>query len=242
MKKSLSKPLSNSWTEYGAFVPTVLMGAVLSIVSGCSNPGPGQEYSDPYEAQNRKVHALNLAVDSAIFGKGEVDSPIPEPVARAANNFTDNLGMPSAVVNSLLQGRPDPAIRNAVRFLFNTTAGIGGLFDPATAVGLNAEDTDFGETLHVWGVGEGNFLMLPVVGPSTERDLAGKIVDAALNPLGGVFDKPESDYIHGVKVFSKVADRLTYSDAVTSILYDSADSYAQLRLFYLQNRRHELGV
>ena len=71
---------------------------------------------------------------------------------------------------------------------------------------------------------------------------AGQRADSFAVNLGGVFDKPESDYIHGVKVFSKVADRLTYSDAVTSILYDSADSYAQLRLFYLQNRRHELGV
>lgn len=212
------------------------------MVAGCAAPQPGTEFSDPYEAQNRKVHAANLALDRAIFGTGEVDSPIPEPVARAAGNFTDNLDMPGSVINSLLQGRLEPAATGTLRFALNTTAGIGGIFDPATALGLPEDKTDFGETLHVWGAPEGNFVMLPVLGPSSERDALGKVVDTVFNPVGAVIDRPESDYLLGAKVFSKVADRLTYSDAVTSVLYDSADSYAQLRLYYLQNRRFELGM
>ena len=128
-----------------------------------------------------------------------------------------------------------------MRFVFNTIFGIGGLGDPAGELGLYEDETDFGETLHVWGAAEGAYVELPVLGPSTERDAVGKVVDLFLNPLSYVLPKPEKYYATGVKVVSKVGDRGRYSDTIDSVLYDSADSYAQARTIYLQNRRFELG-
>lgn len=220
-----------------------LVAAAL-LFSGCTAPEPGAEFNDPHEAQNRAVHEANLALDRTVFGGGKPDRKpfLPAPVATGLANFSDNLGMPSAVLNSLLQGRPDPAVRNAARFVMNTTAGIGGLLDPATAVGLYAEDTDFGETLHVWGAPEGAFLVLPLAGPTTERDLAGKVVDAVTDPLNGAFGEPETYYVAAAKLGGKVADRQRYGDVIDDILYESADSYAQMRLMYLQNRHYELGI
>lgn len=220
-----------------------LVAAVL-LFSGCTAPEPGAEFNDPFEAQNRAVHETNVTLDRAVFGGGKPDRKplLPQPVAEGLANFSDNLGMPATVLNDLLQGRPDPAVRNAARFVMNTTAGIGGLFDPATAVGLYADDTDFGETLHVWGAPEGAFLVLPLAGPTTERDLAGRIVDFVIDPLHGAFPEAEKYYVAAAALGGKVADRQRYGDVIDDILYNSADSYAQMRLMYLQNRHYELGV
>jgi len=239
-KKMLRNPLPSAGPARaaGAFVAAALLFA------GCAKQEPGAEFNDPFETGNRAVHDANVALDRAVFGGGKPDRKpfMPAPVAEGLANFSDNLGMPSAVLNSLLQGRPDPAVRNAARFLMNTTVGIGGILDPATAVGLYAEDTDFGETLHVWGAPEGAFLVLPLAGPSTERDLAGKVVDFVIDPLNGAFPEPEKYYVAAARVGAKVADRQRYGDVIDDILYNSADSYAQMRLLYLQNRHYELGI
>lgn len=218
--------------------------AAMLLLAACAKQEPGAEFNDPFEAGNRAVHEANVAVDRAIFGGGKPDRTpfLPQPVAKGLANFSDNLGMPSAVLNSLLQGRPDPAVRNAARFVMNTTAGIGGILDPATAVGLYEEDTDFGETLHVWGAPEGAFLVLPIAGPTTERDLAGAVVDFAIDPLNGAFDEPEKYYVAAAKLGGRVAKRQLYGDVIDDILYESADSYAQMRLLFLQNRHYELGI
>ncbi|WP_413872806.1 VacJ family lipoprotein [Albidovulum sp.] len=235
---TISMPSAGPVRAAGALVAAALLFA------GCAKQEPGAEYNDPFEAENRAVHNANVALDQAVFGGGKPDRKpfLPAPVAEGLANFSDNLGMPSAVLNSLLQGRPDPAVRNAARFLMNTTAGLGGVLDPATAVGLFAEDTDFGETLYVWGAPEGAFLVLPLAGPMTERDLAGKVVDFVTDPLGGAFPKPEKYYVAEAKLAGEVADRQLYGDLIDDILYNSADSYAQMRLLYLQNRHYELGI
>ena len=111
---------------------------------------------------------------------------------RGIANFAANLDAPGDVLNSLLQGRPAPAAQNTLRFAVNTIFGIGGLFDTATALGLPADPTDFGETLHVWGVGEGNYTEVPFLGPKTERDLVGTVVDIAANPVSLLLPSPES--------------------------------------------------
>jgi len=118
---------------------------------------------------------------------------------------------------------------------------VGGLFDPASSFGLEPRDTDFGETLHVWGTGEGAFVEVPFKGPSTERDLIGDIVDAALNPLGRILPVEAQGPARAIRVAAKLADRAQFGLTVDEILYDSADSYAQTRLIYLQNRRFELA-
>lgn len=218
--------------------------AILVFLGACSAPEPGAEFNDPHEAQNRAVHAENVALDRMVFGGGKPDRGplLPQPVAEGLGNVADNLGTPSDVLNNLLQGRPKPALTNTLRFAINTTVGIGGIFDPATAIGLFAEETDFGETLHVWGAPEGAFLVLPFAGPTTERDLAGTVVDAVIDPLGAIIDPPDSYYIVAAKLGGHIADRQRFADTIDSILYESADSYAQMRLLYLQNRHFQLGI
>jgi phospholipid-binding lipoprotein MlaA len=106
---------------------------------------------------------------------------------------------------------------------------------------LYEETSDFGDTLDLWAVGEGNYVELPIVGPSTERDMVGMVVDVFTNPL--TFGSSGAERFMGpvAKGLSKLGDRYQYSETVDSILYDSADSYAQARLLYLQHRRFELG-
>jgi len=106
---------------------------------------------------------------------------------------------------------------------------------------MAGKPTDFGETLHVWGAGEGAYVELPFLGPSTARDATGTLVDLVLNPIQLLLPPDEAMAATVTKLFSRLGDRDRFSATVESILYDSADSYAQARLLYLQNRRFGLG-
>ncbi len=198
---------------------------------------------DPYERQNRKVHAFNRGLDRAIVRPAAIgySTILPDEIEDSVGHFAKNLGQPSVVVNSVLQGDFRGAGISTVRFLTNSVLGIGGLFDVATDFDVPQHDTDFGETLYVWGVGEGAYLELPVLGPSTQRNTAGKVVDLFTNPLSYTLESPEAYYGTIAGVASGLGTRGRFSDTVDSILYESADSYAQARLIYLQNRRFELG-
>jgi phospholipid-binding lipoprotein MlaA len=215
-------------------------------LAACAAPPPAG-INDPHEAANRKVHGFNRAVDRALFSEQDGVlhglGNLPAPVLRSASNAGANLGLPGKVVNSVLQGRIEEAGQNAFRFVINSTIGVAGLFDPAgTDFGLPEVDTDFGETLHVWGVAEGAYVELPILGPSTGRDAVGRMVDAVIDPVGAALDGRDARVAVGVGVASKVSDRLAFGDTVDSILHESADSYAQSRLLYLQSRRFQLGT
>lgn len=218
-----------------------LVGALM--LSACAAAPLPEGTNDPFEDRNRQIHAFNVGVDKALLRPAATtyDSVLPEPLEQGIANFAANLDGPGDVLNNLLQGRPGPALENTLRFALNTTVGIGGLFDPATALGVDGDPTDFGETLHIWGAPEGSYAEVPFIGPTVERDLVGTLVDVAMNPLRFVLPKPESSYATAAKLASRLGDRSRYSETVDSILYDSADSYAQTRLLYLQNRRFELG-
>lgn len=228
------------------------------LMAGCASRPVVEDgilINDPYEAQNRRIHAFNKALDARVIG----------PVARLAGgqggdgtegggrtgqtrpvdlvvNMGANLSLPGKVVNSLLQGRPAPAVQNLFRFAVNSTLGLAGMFDPAgNDFGLTETDTDFGETLAVWGLPEGAYLELPVLGPSTARDATGKLVDLLIDPLGQVLDKRQRAVVLGLRIGSKAGERSRFGDTVDSVLRDSADSYSQLRLIYLMHRRHSVG-
>ena len=223
----------------------ILAAATLTLLLQAScGPAPAPTgINDPNEAANRAVHAANKALDralvdpaSTVYGKS-----VPGPLRQGVQNFADNLDAPGDVVNGILQGRPGPALANTARFVINTTVGIGGLFDPAKAMGIQRKKTDFGETLHVWGFPEGAYGELPLLGPSTSRDTVGRVVDVVLNPLRLALPAREGNIATAAGVASRLGDRFKFGTTVDSILYDSADSYAQSRLLYLQNRRFELG-
>lgn len=217
---------------------------ILAGLLAACGPAPAPDgINDPNEAQNRDFHELNVALDKHVLrpaGQAYV-AVVPRPLAQGAANFASNLDLPGEVVNGVLQVRPGTAIQNAVRFAINTTIGIGGLFDPATAMGVPEVSTDFGETLHVWGLPEGKYIEMPVLGPTTDRDLMGTIVDTAMNPVRLLVPAPERYVDTLASLATTIGDRGRYSETFDSILYDSADGYAQARLLYLQNRRYELG-
>ncbi len=220
------------------------LAAVLTLAA-CAAPRPGEQFNDPYEARNRAVHEFNKSVDSAVFGGGagkDEPSSIPKPLTNMASNFAANLGEPGSFLNHMLQGKPVPAAQNVLRFSVNTVAGVGGLFDAASAIGLPPATTDFGATLHTWGAPEGAYIEAPILGPTTERDLAGTVVDIFIDPVNHALDWPDVGRVNAARLVGKAAQRLRFSATANSILYDSADSYAQARLLYLQNRHFELGI
>ena len=221
----------------------LIVGCVLVGLAACSTPEVSQGVHDPYEQKNRRVHEFNKKLDRTILGPASngYGSSVPKPVVQGVGNFAGNLDLPGYFVNDVLQGNIDDAAHNFARFLFNSTIGIAGLFDPATSWGLTERSSDFGETLHVWGVQEGAYVELPFFGPSTERDAAGKVVDMFTNPVRYVVPKPERYGLPVLSGLAGVGTRYRYRELVDSILYDSADSYAQARLLYLERRRFQLG-
>ncbi|MEM9579763.1 MAG: VacJ family lipoprotein, partial [Pseudomonadota bacterium] len=213
-------------------------------VAACSTPGPGHVgVYDPHETVNRQNHELNRALDRALLRPAGVgySEGMPDDLEDSVSNFASNLSLPGNVVNNLLQGNIEGAFRNTVRFVVNSTLGFGGLFDPAGDFGIEEIQGDFGQTLYVWGVPEGAYVELPGLGPSTERDAVGRIVDLATNPLSYVLPSPEKYAGTAARAVAGVGARGRYAETIDSVLYDSADSYAQTRQIYLQNRRFELG-
>lgn len=236
-----------SWTCLPINANLMRNAAIIAIatltLAACAAPPPSETINDPEEAHNRQIHEFNRGLDKVLFrpASSAYGNILPEPVQQGVSNFAKNLDLPADVLNNIIQARPVNAGHNTLRFVVNTVLGVGGLFDPASSLGLTGKPTGFGETLHVWGAGEGVYVELPAFGPSNERDAVGLIVDFATNPVSYILPTPER-YIGTVaNVGSILSDRNRYSATIDSILYGSADSYAQARLLYLQNRRFELG-
>jgi len=225
-----------------------VLGAVLfAVLAGCSIVGDGaaiRSDNDPLEPVNRGMHAVNKGVDTVVLRPVSMvyGTVIPAPLRTGIGNMASNLGEPSNFVNNLLQARLDQAATNGTRFLINSTIGVLGLFDVATPMGIEGRPADFGETLHIWGAGEGDYLELPLFGPSTTRDATGLIVDFAMNPLGYLSASDEAlSVARRVRIADTVGLRYSLRSTIDRVLYDSADSYEQSRLIYLQNRRFELN-
>ena len=222
-----------------------LSGAMaLALLSACSvAPEGGTGVHDPYESANRATHALNTGLDRAVLrpasqAYGQIT---PEPVRTSLDNASANLGLPAAAANKLLQGDLEGTVHNVARFVLNSTVGLFGLFDPATEIGLFEQEAGFADTLAVWGADEGAYVVLPFFGPSTERDSAGLLVDLVTNPVESLLGSDAGDAVLPLFAAETLNSRYEFTNSVDSILYESADSYAQLRLFYLDSRRFELG-
>ncbi|MFN4098869.1 MAG: VacJ family lipoprotein, partial [Pararhodobacter sp.] len=228
---------------------------LLVALAGCARPPAPTGVNDPFETTNRAWFQNNMALTSAVTGSRDdratdgatdpdvaAEAPRPRPFLRIISNFGGNLGLPSTILNDLLQVRPARAAENTLRLVVNTTVGVGGLFDPAGRMGLHGRRTDFGETLHRWGVGEGAYVVLPLVGPSTERDSVGLVVDMAINPLRFLLPDPELGWSTAARIAGRVAVAAEYSDVIDANVMNTADPYAQARLLYLQTRRYHLGI
>ncbi len=231
---------------HSKFSRNLFATAILVALAACSTPGPGQAPDgiwDPNEEANRKRHEFNKSLDKKLLRPVAVTyvKVVPEPMRYNVTSLADFLGTPKSIVNQVLQGDLKGAGRNTLRFTVNATLGFAGLADAATGLGLPADPSDFGETLYAWGVPEGAYHESRFTGPKTQRDRAGGLVDLVLDPVGYVLPSPEKYYGTAIKLADKVGDRGQFAGTVDSVLYESADSYAQSRLVFLQNRRFELG-
>jgi phospholipid-binding lipoprotein MlaA len=212
-------------------------GAVVCalLVAGCAHNSP-YEPSDPLEPVNRAVYSFNLTADRYVLRPVAVqyDKIVPRPVKTGISNFFDNLFYPRVIVGDLLQGKLVQTARDTGRLLINTTYGIGGVLDPATMVGLKKNNEDFGQTLGRWGFGEGWYLMLPLLGPTTNRDLVGRVGDNWTDPLNYTDSVSfvERTGLAAVDIVDKRARLLDYD----SVLEQQFDPYVFVRTAYLQRR------
>ena len=226
-------------------LPALLLSATI-LVAGCSaqDPAATRDVFDPYEGENRNMHEFNRGLDRVLVrpvSKGYT-SVVPDDIETGVVRLAENLSLPADIVNNILQLNMRGAISDSARLVVNTTVGLGGVFDPASEMGMAAPtNTDFGETLHVWGAREGAYIELPVLGPSTTRRTFGHFFDLFTNPLTYVFDSPENLIGTAAGVASGLSRRERFSETIDQILYESEDSYALSRSIYLQNRRFKLG-
>jgi len=215
---------------------------VFTILGACSAPLE-VGISDPFEASNRQVHEINKSLDKNIVRPIAVlyGDSTPVQLQSAVNNIAMNFSLPSNSINYILQGEIKSASNSSMKFLVNSTLGVVGIYDASSQLGIKSEKTDFGETMAKWGIGEGPYLDILVLGPSNQRDGIGRMVDIVFDPVGLIGAGAK-----GVATFTSVAfglsTRSQFRESIDSILYQSADSYAQSRLFFLQNRRYELGT
>lgn len=158
------------------------------LMSGCATTTPSgakPEATDPWEPANRTFYNFNDSLDRNFFtpvAKGYVKIA-PQPVRSGVTKFFDNVSYLNVIANDLLQGKLGDFASDSGRFVVNSTVGVGGLFDPATGFGMPAHEEDLGQTLGVWGAGEGRYMVIPLLGPNSFRDLPDFASSMALNPL-----------------------------------------------------------
>ncbi|RAI59639.1 MlaA family lipoprotein [Roseicella frigidaeris] len=196
--------------------------------------------ADPFEATNRRILAFNFTMDDALFkpiAEGYRAVLGPWPRARI-HNVLENINEPVVTANRLLQGKPIEAGTSFMRFVINTTLGLGGLFDLAPIGGPPKQLADFGQTLANWGLPDGPYLMVPMIGPSTPRDFAGMVADGFINPLS--YTMPVGANL-GRTGMEGLDQRERSIEALDELRSGSLDVYARLRSLWRQNRDAELG-
>jgi phospholipid-binding lipoprotein MlaA len=215
--------------------------AVGGLLSGCASE-PTQP-KDEWEGWNRSVHGFNDDVDRMVLkpiAKGYQEY-VPEPVNQGVTNFFGNINDIGITLNDLFQLKMLQGGMDFSRFLINTTAGIGGLFDVASKLDLPKHNEDFGQTLGFWGVPSGNYLVLPLLGPSSPRDAAGLLGDALLNPLTYISFGSSAAVgaaITGAKAVEVTDIRADMLSSEKIVDEASVDRYDFIKNAYLQNREY----
>ncbi len=213
------------------------IAALTVMLSACATAAKNPE--DPYEGFNRAMFQVNEGIDVVLKPVAQgYDAAAPLPVKAGIGNFFGNLADAWTSLNNFFQGKGRDGLSDAGRFLINTTVGIGGIFDVASEMGLEKHSEDFGQTLGVWGVGEGAYLFWPILGPRTTRDTFGWAVDFCADPLTYVSNVPARNSLWRIRLVDKRAALLPADKIVEQAAFDK---YNYIRDAYLQNRRNEIA-
>lgn len=220
---------------------SVLADGADPLFDDIETPPPG--FPDPFERLNRSTHGFNVEIDRFVL-EPVTDAytiAVPDPARQTVRRVFANLNSPAVIVNDLLQGELDAFAVAVARFTVNTTIGLGGLFDPASSMGLEEHHADFGQTLAVAGVKSGPFLMLPVFGPTTVRDGVGTIVDFFLRPTTYVTLGTDTLLYATLQAGGNgITTREEHHEGLKALRASSVDYYAALRSAYFQSRTAEI--
>ena len=225
-------------TEFSASSRLLAATLVLLALAGCASTDATKNNGDPYENVNRKVYSFNDTLDKNFVEPvaKKYAQYTPNPIRNSITNFFDNTGYLSTIANDLLQGKIQQSAQDSGRFLVNSTIGIGGLFDPATSMGLKQNNEDLGQTFGKWGAKEGAYLMLPLMGPSSFRDVGSPVMDMFLNPLtyfASVVTIPAG-------IVSAVNTRANLLDATRIRDQAALDPYTFVREAWRQQREYDI--
>jgi phospholipid-binding lipoprotein MlaA len=247
MKKM--KPFHSVLDNVPRVAGVVLLTATLALgacATAPTEPAARAEFektNDPLEPMNREIFDFNLFIDRIALkpiAQGYVFI-VPEGGRDSIRHFLDNLGEPIVLANNLLQGEFKRAHDTLARFLMNTTFGVGGIVDLATRAGLEKQSGDFGQTLYSWGVDDGPYLVLPILGPSNPRDAVGYGVDAYADPWGHLASNYHRWYLSLVRgAVDGIDMRARNLDTFDELQRNAIDFYAELRSLFRQHRAVEL--
>jgi phospholipid-binding lipoprotein MlaA len=213
------------------------------LLAGCADdPNAANTANDPYENTNRQVFTMNQQFDDAVLlpvARGYADV-VPDPAREGIHNFLLNLDLPVTFANDILQGEVNRAGQTLGRLVINSTIGIGGLLDPATSFGIPYHQEDFGQTLGVYGAGEGPYIVLPLFGPDPPRDITGQVVDIFLDPTTYISLRDHIYYSASRDVLHVLDLRSRNLDTLSGIERGSIDYYASVRSLYRQRRNNDI--
>ncbi len=219
---------------------TMVAGALgLATVLAAAAPASAADVRDPYEETNREIFQFNLGLDRGLIrpvARG-YRTVAPEPFRDGLSNALENLTEPQTLFNNILQGDAEASWNTFIRFMINTTVGLGGLFDITTAGNFERRKEDFGQTLAVWGSDSGPYVMLPLFGPSNVRDTAGKVVDIFTDPFGMVFGFVPAISRTGAGIVDNRSETIEASESLEAT---SIDLYASIRTLHFQNREYQI--
>jgi phospholipid-binding lipoprotein MlaA len=209
---------------------------VALLLAGCATTGE-RDPKDPWEGMNRQTHAFNEALDNAILKPmvtGYVDV-VPGWIREGVNNFFTNLEDVGNGLNNILQGKPKAGVSDLSRFVANSVFGIFGLWDIATPLGLEKHDEDFGQTLGLWGVPPGPYVVLPLLGPSSARDAPARLVDPQFLMYNAIESNTVGWSLWGFDKFRARANLLQAGEVLDAA---ALDKYLFIRDAWLQRRRN----
>ena len=230
----------------GAVFAAGLMLAACATAPDPNDPEAVAEYNeinDPLEPLNRGIFEFNRGVDTLFLRPAATfyKAMVPPPIQDLVGNFLNNLKTPVVLLNDVLQGEPERAGDTLARFAINTTVGVLGFGDPATDMGFADHSEDFGQTLGVWGTGEGPYLVLPILGPSNPRDAVGKVVDVLTDPIWHYAQNTDREYIPNQRLVAEGIDfRARNLEEINDLERTSLDYYAAVRSLYRQVRDSEI--